>query len=200
MITTKNQIPMKTTEKKSAVKKENTVEKEPKKVTSEKIEVTAPEQTPVHPLDAIIENIKTDQDLLAKKELLINEAKADKYDIQQRLKGYRKDLTVFLKYATDEQKHEVEALGFGEDENESRMNEVAQITLDIMTQKKKLTNNELYEAYTKVVSEKKEIPEKYTAFNIKIRGLFNRQLLIRTKGSDDTSSREDIITLNGGNN
>lgn len=157
------------------------------------------EKTP-HPMDSIIENIKIDQDLLGKKELLINEAKADKNDIQQRLKGYRKDLNVFLKYATDEQKQEVEALGFGSEDNTQRMNDVAQITLDIITQQKKLTNNELYEEYVKVISEKKEIPEKYTTFNIKIRGLFNRQLLIRTKGSDETSSREDIITLNNANN
>jgi hypothetical protein len=158
------------------------------------------EETTPHPMDSIIENIKTDQALLDEKELLINEAKADKYDIQQRLKGYRKDLSVFLKYATEEQKQEIDSLGFGTEENESRMNEVAQITLDVMNQKKKLTNNELYEEYAKVVSEKKEIPEKYTAFNIKIRGLFNRQLLTRTKGSDESSSREDIITLNGGDN
>jgi hypothetical protein len=151
-------------------------------------------------MDSIIENIKSDQVLLNEKELLINEAKADKYDIQQRLKGYRKDLNVFLKYATEEQKQEIDSLGFGTEENESRMNEVAQITLDIMTQKKKLTNNELYDEYAKVVSEKKEIPEKYTAFNIKIRGLFNRQILIRTKGSAESSSREGIITLNGGDN
>lgn len=152
------------------------------------------------PMESIIENIKKDQVLLEEKEFLIKEAKADKQDIVQRLKDYRKDLTVFLKYATKEQKQEIEALGFVIDDGTPRMNEVAQITLDIMTQKKKLTNNELYESYAKVVSERKLIPEKYTAFNIKIRGLFNRQILIRTKGSDETSSREDIVTLNGGNN
>ena len=100
------------------------------------------EQTP-HPMDSIIENIKTDQALLDEKELLINQAKADKFDVQQRLKGYRKDLSVFLKYATEEQIQEVEALGFGSDDHAHRMNEVAQITLDIMNQKKKLTNNEI---------------------------------------------------------
>lgn len=157
------------------------------------------ENTP-HPMDSIIENIKNDQALLNEKELLINEAKSDKAEIAGRLKSYRKDLNVFLKYATEEQKQEVESLGFGTEESESRMNDVAQITLDIMTQKKKMTNNELYEEYAKVVSEKKDIPEKYTSFNIKTRGLYNRQLLIRTKGSDESSSREDIITLNSGDN
>mgnify|MGYP000218146116 CR=1 FL=1 len=191
---------MKTTDKKPAEKKENKAEKETKPTTEKVVVAETPKETPIHPLDALIENIKADQILLKEKELLIKEAKDDKNDILSRLKGRRKDLSVFLKYATEEQKQEIESLGFGSENNESRMNDVAQITLNIMTQKKKLTNNELHEEYEKVVKEKKEIPEKYTAFNIKIRGLFNRQLLIRTRGNDESSSREDIITLNGGEN
>ncbi len=37
----------------------------------------------------------------------------------------------------------------------------------------------------------------YTEFNIKTRSLFNTQRLLRKKGKDPKSSRDDIISLNG---
>ena len=49
----------------------------------------------------------------------------------------------------------------------------------------------------KRVSLLNEVAEKYSAFNIKCRSLFNTQRLLRKKGKDPKSSREDIISLNG---
>jgi len=60
-----------------------------------------------------------------------------------------------------------------------------------------LTNAELYESYVKTFK-KKEDAFNYTEFNIKCRSLFNTQRLLRKKGADPKSSREDIISLNGG--
>jgi len=45
--------------------------------------------------------------------------------------------------------------------------------------------------------ENKEEAVNYTEFNIKCRSLFNTQRLLRKKGKDSKSSREDIISLNG---
>ena len=55
----------------------------------------------------------------------------------------------------------------------------------------------MYDGYVKSLKNKEEEAVKYSAFNIKCRSLFNTQKLIRTKGKDPKSSREDIISLNG---
>ena len=59
-----------------------------------------------------------------------------------------------------------------------------------------MTNAELYDAYVNSLKNKDEAV-KYTEFNIKCRSLFNTQRLLRTKGTDPKSSREDVISLNG---
>ena len=137
------------------------------------------------------------QELLQKQNEILEKTQNDKHIIVSRLKDYRKDLAVFSKYASPEQIELIEELGLNQLESKSKnsMNPVAQITLDIMTKEKEMTNEDLYHAYTKTLKEN-ELPEKYTFFNIKTRGLYNRGLLIRNKGIEENNSRKDIITLN----
>ena len=59
-----------------------------------------------------------------------------------------------------------------------------------------MTNEELYNAYASTFK-KKEDAFSYIEFNIKTRSLFNTQRLLRKKGKDPKSSRDDIISLNG---
>lgn len=54
----------------------------------------------------------------------------------------------------------------------------------------------MYEGYVKSLKNKEEAVT-YSAFNIKCSSLFNTQKLLRKKGTDPKSSREDIISLNG---
>jgi len=78
------------------------------------------------------------------------------------------------------------------------MNSVAAAVLDIImrTESNALTNGELYDAYKKTFKNENDAYD-YTQFNIKCRSLFNTQRLLRKKGKDAKSSREDIISLNG---
>ena len=149
-------------------------------------------------VDVLIENIKTDQTLLQETEVKIDEAKEAKKAVVDRLKDYRRDVSVLLKYADDDRRKQIEALGFDFSESERGLNPVASIVLDIIMKAKdnQLTNAELYEAYVKTFK-KKEDTFNYTEFNIKCRSLFNTQRLLRKKSKDSKSSREDIISLNG---
>ena len=148
----------------------------------------------IDPVSMILDNITTDQELLREQSEILEKAKNDRQEVVNRLKSYQRDLSVFAKYATAEQMEQIEALGFTET-SANRLNPVAQKTLDIMAERKTLTNEELYDIYVQSMADG-ELPEKYTFFNIKTRGLYNRGLLIRTKGEDESSSRLDVITLN----
>lgn len=149
-------------------------------------------------VDVLIGNIKEDQMLLNVLEAKIEESKSEKRVIVDRLKAYRKDSSVLLKYADDKQKAKIEELGFALDESERGLNPVASRALDIIMKAKgnALTNGELYETYVKSLKNKDEAVN-YTEFNIKSRSLFNTQRLLRKKGKDDTSSRDNIISING---
>jgi len=149
-------------------------------------------------VDVLIENIKTDQELLATTETKINEAKEEKRAITERLKDYRRDISVLLKYADDNHRKQIEELGFDFSESEQGLNPVAQIALDLVLAAKgnQMTNEELYNAYVKTFKNKEDAFN-YTEFNIKTRSLFNTQKLLRKKGKDSKSSREDIISVNG---
>ncbi len=149
-------------------------------------------------VDILIENIKTDQTLLNQTETKIEEAKEEKRTIVNRLKDYHKDVSVLLKYADDSKKKELEELGFEFSETERGLNPVATKVYDIIVKAKanQLTNGELYDAYVKTLKNKEDAVN-YTEFNIKCRSLFNTQRLLRKKGSDPKSSRDDIISLNG---
>lgn len=149
-------------------------------------------------VDLLIENIKTDQNLLAETEKKVEEAKEKKKAIVERLKDYRKEIVVILKYADDKQKAQIEELGFNFSESEQGLNPVASLVMDIIMKAtdNQLTNEELYNAYVKTFKNKEDAFD-YTAFNIKCRTLFNSQRLLRKKSADGVSSREDIISLNG---
>ena len=150
-------------------------------------------------IDVLIENITTDRHLLDQAEKKIDEAKAEKILIVNRLKEQQKDIATLLKYADEKQQQIIEELGFDFSEEKRSVNTVASTAYEIILKAKdnKLTNEQLFNAYVSSCTEKKEKPVNYTAFNIKCRTLFNTQKLIRTKGADEKSSREDIISLNG---
>lgn len=149
-------------------------------------------------VDVLIENIKTDQELLSSVDERIERAKEEKREIVDRLKDYRRDVSVLLKYADDNHRKQIEELGFDFSESEQGLNPVAQTALDIILAAKgnQMTNEELYNTYANTFK-KKEDAFNYTEFNIKTRSLFNTQRLLRKKGKDPKSSRDDIISLNG---
>lgn len=149
-------------------------------------------------VDVLIQNIIQDQVLLEEADQQITDAKTAKSEITDRLKAYRKEAEIFLKYANDDQKQKIEALGFDTSETKGSLNEVATRALNIIMDAKghSLTNDELYTIYVGSMLNSKDTIN-YTAFNIKCRPLFNSQRLLRTKAADGLSSREDIISLNG---
>lgn len=149
-------------------------------------------------VDVLIENIKTDQSLLEQTEVQIEKAKDEKREVVARLKDYRKDVSVLLKYADEERRKQIEELGFDFSETENGLNPVASLVLDTIVKAKdnQLTNAELYDVYSKTVKNENERLS-YTEFNIKCRSLFNTQRLLRKKGKDPKSSKDDVISLNG---
>lgn len=149
-------------------------------------------------VDVLIENIKTDQELLTQSEKQIEEAKEAKRAVVDRLKDYKRDVSVLLKYADEAQQNRIKALGFDFSESEKGLNPVATVALDILMKIKgnQMTNEELYNAYVKTFKNPNDAFN-YTEFNIKCRSLFNTQRLLRKKGKDDSSSRDNIISLNG---
>lgn len=149
-------------------------------------------------VDVLIENIKTDQNLLQETEQKIEEVKEAKRAVVDRLKDYRKDISVLLKYADKKQQEKISELGFDFSESERGLNPVAQLSLELIMKAKgnQLTNGALYDAYKKTFKSEADAFS-YTEFNIKCRSLFNTQRLLRKKGKDPKNSREDIISLNG---
>lgn len=149
-------------------------------------------------VDVLIGNIKEGQMLLNVLEAKIEEAKGEKQTIVNRLKDYRKDVSILLKYADDSKKQVLEDLGFDFSETQRGMNAVASATLDIIMKIKgnECTNAQLYDAYVKTFKNKEDAVN-YTEFNIKCRSLFNTQRLVRKKAGNPKTSREDIISLNG---
>lgn len=149
-------------------------------------------------VDVLIENIQTDQNFLQEVETKMNTLKDEKQTIVNRLKEQHKDLSVLSKYADEPQQAKIKELGFDIAEPQKSINTVANVAFDLIIKAKdnKLTNGAWYEEYVKSLP-KNEEALKYSAFNIKCRTLFNTQKLIRTKSKDVTSSRKDIISLNG---
>ena len=149
-------------------------------------------------VDVLIQNIQTDQKFLQEVETKIETTKDEKQVVVNRLKEQHRDLSVLSKYANEEQQAKIKELGFAISESQKNVNTVANGAFDLIIKAKdnKLTNSDWYEAYMKSLP-KNEEALKYSAFNIKCRTLFNTQKLIRTKSKDATSSREDIISLNG---
>jgi hypothetical protein len=103
-----------------------------------------------------------------------------------------------LKYADDARREQIEALGFDFSEPENGLNPIASLAFDIILKAKdnQLTNAVWHEAYAKTFKNEEDALN-YTEFNIKCRSLFNTQRLLRKKGKDPKSSKDDIISLNG---
>lgn len=150
-------------------------------------------------IDVLIQNIKADQELLVTTDKQIEALKEEKRETANRLKSYRGDITVLLKYADPKHKEAIEALGLDlSDSSSSSMNPVASLVLEIILKAKDttMTNGALYDAYVKTFKNPDDALN-YTEFNIRCRSLFNTQRLLRSKGKDVTNSREDIISVNG---
>ncbi|WP_452597122.1 hypothetical protein [Pontimicrobium sp. MEBiC01747] len=145
----------------------------------------------------LIDNVKKDQELLKAVDAKIDTIKEEKSTITDRLKEYRKDMSVLIKYANDEQIAELKGLGFEITESSQGINAVASLAFDIILKAKdnQMTNLEHYEAY-KATFKNPDDAFSYTEFNIKCRSLFNTQKLIRKKSDDPKSSKNDIIKLN----
>lgn len=77
-------------------------------------------------IDVLIQNIKADQELLISTDKQIEALKEEKREVSNRLKSYRGDITVLLKYADPKRKEQIEALGLDlTDSSSSSMNPVA---------------------------------------------------------------------------
>ena len=149
-------------------------------------------------LDRVIANITEDQKALEEQNDLIEKAKTYKREIVDRIKGLKHDLSTFVKYATEEQKKQIDELGLDVSESSGRgvLNPFSQIVLDTLTETKgnKMTNGDLYSAYVDSVTEGEA--EDYTQFNIKIRQLFNSGRISKKQIDPVKSNRDDIISLN----
>ncbi|MFT6502931.1 MAG: hypothetical protein ACJASQ_003063 [Crocinitomicaceae bacterium] len=152
----------------------------------------------VNPLDAVIANITADKLLLTEKNTVIEKAKEEKKIVENRIKEYRKDLSVFIKYATEEQVAQIEELGLDVSETSSKgaLNPFSQIALDALTEAKgnKMTNGKLYDAYIDSLG-KEEEAETYSIFNVKLRQLFSQGRIVKKQIDPTKPSRDDIISL-----
>ena len=90
-------------------------------------------------VDVLIQNIKTDQELLKEAEQAIETAKGNKREILDRFKDYRKDLSVLMKYADDKHRKQIEELGFDLSDSGNGLNQVAQIAFDLILKAKNNT-------------------------------------------------------------
>lgn len=149
-------------------------------------------------IDVLIENITTDLNLLEEVEVKLKPLEVEKREISARIKEHQKDASVLIKYADDKHREQLESLGFYIPPSITGLNEVAALALEIvgMSKEKKLTNDALYKQYVQTAKQKEQEPVGYAEFNIKCRSLFNTQRLVRTKGKDPKSSRDDIIWAN----
>lgn len=87
-------------------------------------------------VDVLIENIKTDRVLCKQTETKMETIKDEKRIIVDRLKDYKRDITVLLKYADDAQQKKIEELGFDLSESERGLNPIASSALDIIMKAK----------------------------------------------------------------
>lgn len=150
-------------------------------------------------IETLIDNLKEDVKLLEQVEEQLEPLEVKKRDISSRIKEHQRDAGVLIKYADENDQKQLEELGFVIPSSITGLNEVATIALEaiIKAKDRKLTNEQLHQAYEKIAKEQGEEVVNYTEFNIKCRPLFNSQKLVRKKGKDPKSSRDDMISLNG---
>ena len=87
-------------------------------------------------LDVLISNIKEDQMLLTVVQAKIEESKNQKQEIVNRLKNYRNDASVLIKYANEDKKKELEAIGFSFSETDRGLNAIAGIAFELVIKAK----------------------------------------------------------------
>lgn len=151
-------------------------------------------------IETLIDNLKEDVRLLEQLEEQLEPLEVQKREISSRIKEHQRDAGVLIKYADESDQKQLEELGFVIPSSITGLNEVASIALEaiIKAKDRKLTNEQLHQAYEKIAKEQGEEVVNYTEFNIKCRPLFNSQKLVRKKGKDPKTSRDDMISLNGG--
>ncbi|WP_136073127.1 hypothetical protein [Candidatus Ulvibacter alkanivorans] len=151
-------------------------------------------------IETLIDNLKEDVKLLEQVEEQLEPLERQKREISSRIKEHQRDAGVLIKYADENDQKQLEELGFVIPSSITGLNEVATIALEaiIKAKDRKLTNEQLHQAYEKIAKEQGEEVVNYTEFNIKCRPLFNSQKLVRKKGKDPKTSRDDMISLNGG--
>jgi hypothetical protein len=152
-----------------------------------------------NPVAVLIDNIKADQQLLGEKTKILEEAKVEKNEIVARIKEHRKDVAHMWKYMSDAQKAEIESLGLDVAEQTGKrgvLNPVSQIAYDVIMKAKgnKMTNRELFAGYIDSLPTDEDALT-YTAFNIKIRQLFNSGRFTKEQIDPNKSGRDDVITL-----
>lgn len=149
-------------------------------------------------IETLINNLKEDVDLLEQVEEQLSPLEVQKREISTRIKEHQRDAGVLIKYADENDREQLEELGFVIPSSITGLNEIATIALEaiIKSKDKKLTNDVLYKTYEKIAKDQGEEVVNYTEFNIKCRPLFNSQKLKREKGKDPKSSRDDMILLN----
>ena len=147
------------------------------------------EQTP---FDALIEQVKKTKGVISENSYEMEKAKEAIRVAQTELREYKRDLSIMTKYATPEQLKAIEALEL--DLAENGLNPIASLALEVLdaSKDKKLSNEAWYKGYVAKVPKEKEALN-YTEFNIKVRPLFSRNIVTRSKGSDPNNSKTDII-------
>lgn len=149
-------------------------------------------------IQTLIDNLKEDVALLEQVEEKLSPLEAQKREISARIKEHQRDAGVLIKYADDNDRTQLEELGFVIPSSITGLNPIATIALEAMikAKDKKLSNDGLYKAYEKIAKEEQLEIATYSEFNIKCRPLFNSQKFSRIKGKDPKSSRDDLISLN----
>ncbi len=148
-------------------------------------------------LDKVISAMTKDTEHLQAQIDIIDKAKQEKRETQQRLKHLQRDLATFIKYASDQQLERIEKLGIDHQHLGASLNPIAQSAWDILQKQPKgeMTNEALYLACIKSL-EKEDNEISYTDFNIKIRSLLSTQKIIRVE-KEGQSSRKALIRING---
>jgi len=146
------------------------------------------------PIEILLEDIQTNQALLKEKELLLQQTRDEKKEISDLLKGFRKDISTLYKYVSDAEREKIDSLGFGPSTSSTGLNHIAQFALDVINEKKKISNGDLYSAYIDSLTQEEE-PLTYTIFNVKIRSIFNTGQVTKQKNEDGKDTRDDVIQL-----
>ncbi len=194
---TEKKAPKGQEQKVQTVQKASTIQKkEVSKIPKEKESETPVQENNL--LDRVIANMTEDKKALDEQNKLIENAKSYKQEIVNRIRESRKDLLIFVKYATPKQLERLNTLNIDLEETGQGPSKLAQLVMDILekTPKGEMTNDELHIAYVKSFKNENEASN-YSAFNIKCRSLFNSQKLIRIEPKDAKSSRDHIISING---